>query len=168
MSDPRDWRPLVRALEAYIDTTQDRSPLIYLNERFLPASSGHGAVLQDIATLLAQAGSLVQSALAAPSDTTPISLSHATPVKVSCAADGRWLKVGSRTLRGLRNKQQDFVLIMVEAYNAGEYRPRIEWVFRRAGYGDGIYDLRHISRRTDFHQFFAQSAGECWIVTDPQ
>lgn len=65
-------------------------------------------------------------------------------------------------------RQQDFVLIMVDAYNAGEYRPRIEWVLRRAGYREGLYDLRHISHRPAFHAFFGQAAGECWIVTDPQ
>ena len=165
MSDPQDWRPLVQALEAYIDATADRSPLVHLSRRYPSSAPVHGAVLQDISALLRQADSLAQSALVTPSDIAPVQ--QAAPVEVTSAADGRWLKVGHRTLRGLRNKQQDFVLIMVEAYHAQEYRPRIEWVLRRAGYGEGIYDLRHISRRPAFHQFFAQSAGECWIVTDP-
>lgn len=35
------------------------------------------------------------------------------------------------------------------------------------GYGEGTYDLRHISRRPEFLGFFAQERGECWIVTNP-
>ncbi|MBI5781863.1 MAG: hypothetical protein HZA65_09415 [Rhodocyclales bacterium] len=40
-------------------------------------------------------------------------------------------------------------------------------MFRVAGYGEGTYDLRHITRRKEFFDFFAQKGGECWIVTDP-
>lgn len=37
----------------------------------------------------------------------------------------------------------------------------------RAGYGEGTYDLRDITRRKEFFDFFAQEWGECWVVTDP-
>lgn len=56
---------------------------------------------------------------------------------------------------------------MSEAYHKGNRRPKIEWAFRVAGYGEGTYDLRHISRRPEFLGFFAQERGECWIVTNP-
>jgi len=74
--------------------------------------------------------------------------------------------VGNRNLRGIRGKQQDFVLTMVNAYKNRNYRPKIEWALRMAGYGDGIYNLRHISKRSEFLEFFSQADGECWIVTD--
>lgn len=56
---------------------------------------------------------------------------------------------------------------MVEAYKKGNRRPKVEWAFRVAGYGEGTYDLRHITRRKEFFAFFAQEGGECWIVTEP-
>lgn len=86
---------------------------------------------------------------------------------VECAPDGSWLRVGERELRKIRGQQQDFVVTMVEAYHKGNRRPKIEWAFRLAGYGEGTYDLRHISRRPEFLEFFAQEGGECWIVTQP-
>ncbi|MEA1052319.1 hypothetical protein U5801_21290 [Lamprobacter modestohalophilus] len=91
MSGPQDWRPLVQALEAYIDTTQDRSPLAYLSHRYPTAASTHGAALEGIAALLRQAESLAQTALAAPHDSAPIP--HVAPINVTCAPDGRWLQV---------------------------------------------------------------------------
>jgi len=41
-----------------------------------------------------------------------------------------------------------------------------EWALRKARYAEGLYDLRHISKRPAFLAFFGQSDGECWIVTD--
>ena len=96
---------------------------------------------------------------------------HAAPesakVVIECAPDGSWLRVGDRELRNIRGQQQDFVLTMVDAYNKDNRRPKVEWAFRVAGYGEGTYDLRHITRRKEFFDFFAQGGGECWIVTDP-
>lgn len=86
---------------------------------------------------------------------------------VVCAPDGSWLRVGDRELRKIRGQQQDFVLTMVDAYHKGNRRPKIEWALRVAGYGEGTYDLRHITRRVEFLGFFAQEGGECWIVTNP-
>lgn len=43
----------------------------------------------------------------------------------------------------------------------------VEWAFRAAGYGEGTYDLLHITPRNEFFEFFAQEGGACWIVTDP-
>ena len=93
-------------------------------------------------------------------------LQKSVEVQVECAPDGSWLRVGERELRGIRGKQQDFVLTMVEAYKKGHRRPKVEWAFRVAGYGEGTYDLRHITRRKVFFEFFAQEGGECWIVTN--
>jgi len=90
-----------------------------------------------------------------------------TEVEVECSPDGSWLRVGDRELRSIRGQQQDFVLTMVEAYKKGNRRPKVEWAFRVAGYGEGTYDLRHITRRKEFFEFFAQEGGECWIVTNP-
>jgi len=86
---------------------------------------------------------------------------------IECAPDGSWLRVGDRELRNIRGQQQDFVLTMLDAYKKGNRRPRVEWAFRVAGYGEGTYDLRHITRRKEFFDFFARGGGECWIVTDP-
>lgn len=88
-------------------------------------------------------------------------------ITVECAPDGSWLRVGDRELRKIRGQQQDFVVTMVDAYRKGNRRPKVEWAFRVAGYGEGSYDLRHISRRPEFLEFFAQEGGECWIVTQP-
>ena len=56
---------------------------------------------------------------------------------------------------------------MVEANEKGNRRPKIEWVLRKARYAEGLYDLRHISKRPEFLAFFGQEDGECWIVTEP-
>lgn len=45
---------------------------------------------------------------------------------------------------------------MVDAYEKGKRRPKFEWAFRVAGYGEGTYDLRHITRRKAFFDSFAQ------------
>ncbi|CAK0772095.1 hypothetical protein CCP4SC76_5540001 [Gammaproteobacteria bacterium] len=86
-------------------------------------------------------------------------------VEVECAPDGAWLRVGKRTLRKIQGQQRDFVLTMVDAYHKGNHRPKLEWVLRKARYAEGTYDLRHISKRKEFLEFFGQADGECWIIT---
>lgn len=55
---------------------------------------------------------------------------------------------------------------VTDDYKKGNQRPKVEWAFWVAGHGEGTYDLRHITRRKEFLDFFAQGGGECWIVTD--
>lgn len=163
----QDWRPLLVSLEAYIETTGDTSPIHYLSQKYATApTAGSGAVLSQIGALLGQAQQLIQQSVSSDcaADT---ALPDRTVADIECAPDGSWLRVGDRELRGIRGYQQDFVLTMVDAYRKGNRRPKVEWAFRVAGYGEGTYDLRHITRRKEFFDFFAQGGGECWIVTDP-
>lgn len=88
-------------------------------------------------------------------------------VEVTCAPDGSSMKVGERELSVRKGKQRDFVLEMVNAYNNGKPRVNFEWVIARAGYGEGIESLKHLSKDERFRSFFAQGQGDCWIVTDP-
>ena len=163
----QDWRLLLAPLEAYIEASGDTSPISYLANKY-HATDGRlsAAVAAQLDALLGQAHELVRQTQ--PVSGVPIAaVSALGGVEVDCAPDGSWLKVGERELRRLRNKQCDFVLTMVEAYQKGNRRPKVEWAFRVAGYGEGTYDLRHITRRKEFFDFFAQGGGECWIVSDP-
>jgi hypothetical protein len=82
---------------------------------------------------------------------------------VDVAADGSWLRIGERELR-LAGKQRDFALVMVEAWRADNRRPKLEWVLRRAGYGDGTSELKHVTKRREFFEFFGYGNGEVWIL----
>lgn len=166
MQHRQDWRQLLAPLEAYMAVSGDMSPILYLSNKYAgesPVTSGAalmqiGALLGQAQQIIHQAGGEVLAVNVAPS---------AQPAaEIECAPDGSWLRVGNRILRKIRGHQQDFVLTMVEAYNKGNRRPKVEWAFRVAGYGEGSYDLRHITRRMEFFDFFAQEGGECWIVTD--
>ena len=162
----QDWRPLLVSLEAYIETTGDTSPIHYLSQKYATApTAGSGAVLSQIGALLGQAQQLIQQS-GCGERAADAALPGRTAADVECAPDGSWLRVGNRTLRGIRGRQQDFVLTMVDAYQKGNRRPKVEWALRKARYAEGLYDLRHISKRPAFLAFFGQSDGECWIVTD--
>ena len=58
---------------------------------------------------------------------------------------------------------------MVEAWRSGNRRPRLEWVLRRDGYGDRTSELRHVTKRPGFFNFFNYGNGEAWIAgaSDP-
>ena len=162
----QDWRPLLVSLEAYIETTGDTSPIHYLSQKYATApTAGSGAVLSQIGALLGQAQQLIQQSVSSEC-AADAALPDRTVADIECAPDGSWLRVGNRILRRIRGHQQDFVLTMVDAYKKGNRRPKVEWAFRVAGYGEDSYDLRHITRRKEFFDFFAQEGGECWIVTD--
>lgn len=163
----QDWRPLLASLEAYIETSGDTSPIRYLSQKYATKPpAGSGALLAQLGALLGQAQQLIQrSGSSAPA--ADAALPEKTAVEIECAPDGSWLRVGNRTLRRIRGRQQDFVLTMVEANEKGNRRPKIEWVLRKARYAEGLYDLRHISKRPEFLAFFGQEDGECWIVTEP-
>ena len=148
---------------------------------WMPLQSGDGVFLKlqtvKVLTLTESPGiGLAASNEAVASGPLPIraadavaELSDAEPVAnidVECATDGAWLRVGDRVLRGIRGQQRDFVINMVNAYRKGIQRPKLEWALRMAGYSDGTCNLRHISRRSAFFEFFAQQDGECWIVTE--
>ena len=163
----QDWRPLLASLESYIEATGDTSPISYLANKYAAGSAHSAAAIAQLHALLEQAQALVRHNLAQPVEAPSFLLPTSTEIHIECATDGRWLMVGDRELRRIRDKQRDFVLTMVEAYKKGNRRPKVEWVFRVAGYGEGTYDLRHITRRKEFFDFFAQGGGECWIVTDP-
>lgn len=87
------------------------------------------------------------------------------PTKVEIAIDGRWLRVNGRELR-LKGKQRDFALVMAEAYGRGMRSPTLEWVLRKAGYGAGTTQLRHVSKIPEFFDFFGYGDGEVWIRAD--
>lgn len=122
----------------------------------LTGNSGVGLAASNEAV----ASSTLSGAVTEQSDIQPVA-----NVGVECATDGAWLRVGDRFLRGIRGQQRDFVITMVDAYRKGNLRPKKEWVFRLAGYSPSTYDLRHITRREVFFDFFAQQGGECWIIT---
>ena len=162
----QDWRPLLASLESYIVATGDTSPIHYLSQKYATESSaGSDAVLVRLGALLGQAQQLIQQS-GCGERAEDAALAERTTADLECAPDGSWLRVGTRTLRGIRGRQQDFVLTMVDAYKRGNRRPKVEWALRKARYAEGLYDLRHISKRPEFLAFFGQSDGECWIVTD--
>ena len=86
--------------------------------------------------------------------------------KVEVAADGAWLRVNGRELQLRQGKQRDFVLVMAGAYEKGNRRPKLEWVLRQAGYEEGSSELKHISKRPQFFEFFGYGNGEVWIKDD--
>lgn len=159
---------MLASLEAYIETSGDTSPIRYLSQKYATEPpAGSGALLAQIGALLGQAQQLIQqSGSSVPAADAALPEKKAA-ADVECAPDGSWLRVGNRTLRRIRGRQQDFVLTMVEAYKKGNRRPKIEWVLRKARYAEGLYDLRHISKRPAFLAFFGQEDGECWIVAAP-
>ena len=165
----QDWRHLLAPIEQYIEASGDKSPIYYLNEKFKnQRSSSQSTVLTDLSDLLGQVKTLIHQAgledVLIVNDS--ISTQKYPDLKIECATDGSWLRVGSRELRKIRGQQQDFVLTMIDAYHKGNYRPKLEWALRKARYAEGVYDLRHISKRKEFLEFFGQADGECWIVTD--
>lgn len=161
----QDWRQLLAPLEAYIETSGDTSPIRYLANKYAVSDGTlSAAVVAHLDALLGQAHDLIRQTRPVPG--VPIAAVVPGDVEVDCAPDGSWLKVGERELRKIRGQQRDFVLTMVAAYRAGNLRPKLEWVLRKARYSEGLYDLRHISKRPEFLEFFGQSNGECWIVTD--
>lgn len=83
--------------------------------------------------------------------------------RVEAAPDGSWLRVNGRELRVRQSRQRDFVLVMVDSYLKGSRRPKLEWVLRQAGYSEGTSELKHISKRPEFFQFFGHGNGEVWI-----
>jgi len=163
----QNWRPLLASLETYIETSGDLSPICYLSNKYATESPAIlGAALTQIGALLGQAQQIIHQ-VGSGEPAVDAALPEKAAADVECAPDGSWLRVGNRALRRIRGRQQDFVLTMVEAYKKGNRRPKIEWVLRKARYAEGLYDLRHISKRPAFLAFFGQEDGECWIVADP-
>ena len=162
----QDWRSLLVPLERYIEASGDTSPISFLTEKYpIEQSVLSGAALVQLGALLGQAQQLIQQAGGGERAANAAPLAQLT-TDIECAPDGSWLRVGNRTLRRIRGQQRDFVLTMVEAYRAGNFRPKREWVLRKARYAEGLYDLRHISKRPEFLEFFGQADGECWIATN--
>jgi hypothetical protein len=84
-------------------------------------------------------------------------------IEVEAAPDGAWLQVNGHELQVRQGKQRDFILVMANAYRSNHRRPKLEWVLRQAGYAEGTSELKHVSKRPEFLEFFGYGNGEVWI-----
>ncbi|MGE3806578.1 MAG: hypothetical protein AB7K24_18075 [Gemmataceae bacterium] len=152
-----------RVAKAITDATGDQHKLVICSARTVLSNLTKPG--QRVVSALADAISVVDGRLQIHGSALDLVVGfppQADEPEIDIAPDGSWLKVNGRELR-LSGKQRDFALVMVEAWRADNRRPKLEWVLRRAGYGDGTSELRHVTKRAEFLEFFGYGNGEVWI-----